>query len=265
MNSVSRALFAAFGSVVAASTVGAYDGQPYPRDLTNTFVPVASPWYYNDWYLPVSGSTADVSLWSTGIAPPWAPSNYFRLRIRAVGAPYTIDVTQNCYGRSFELLSSGATVRQHASEVQGSEFVDLRHGRWIMEPGSGFNRVLRGSVIRVGCELIFDKPGGLIGYFGGPPVDAEITETGTLRVRAPQSGSSGSVSFSVGYAPLKNYGLIEISGLSGTQPVSVQADGGVFNYGEIRMVRGEVDSERRVVAPRVNDGIISVDGVPGLL
>lgn len=256
---------AAMGCLVAVSIASAYDGQPYPRDLTNPFVPVGSPWYYNDWRLPLSGNAADASLWSTGIAPPWASSNYFRLRIRAVGAPYTIEVTQALYGRSLEALSSGATVRQFTSTVQGSEFIDLRHGRWIMEPGSGSNRVLRGSVIRVGCELIFDKPGGLIGFFGGPPVDAEITGTGTLRVRAPQGVTSGAVSFSVGVSPLKNYGVIEISGLSTTQPVSVHADGGVFNYGEIRMVRGEVDSQRRLVVPRENEGLITVDGVAGQL
>lgn len=260
-----RVCLAGVGSLLAASSTSAYDGQPYPRDLTNTFVPVEFPWYYNDWYLPVSGNASDGSLWSTGVAPPWWPSSYFRMRIRAVGAPYSIDVTQGFYGRSLELLSSGATVRQFASEVQGSEFIDLRHGRWIMEQGSGFNRVLRGSVVRVGCELVFDKPGGLIGVFGGPPVDAVVTETGTLRVRAPQGAFSNDVSFSVGYAPLKNYGLIEISGLSTTQPVSVQADGGVFNYGEIRMVRGEVDSERRLLVPRGNEGLITVDGVAGLL
>lgn len=244
-------------ALIAVSAGAAYGQTSVPLDRLTALESGTVVSVVTDWIGAFDGLSTDPTRWSQGVGLGLSgSSSWFRVRVRAVGAPYTIQFPTSTSCMSLDVLSTGATIRLPSVALNAVLHVDLAGPLMVPAGAEGSSASIRARTIDLrGPTTLDQRTSFQNSIFPLDPVSLRNSGSITLRAPAPTSGSSASLTV---FGPFTNDGDIEMSGRLPGRSVTVAA-ASFLNRGRVVLTAGEADGSRQIAAPLHNSGDIIVE------
>lgn len=251
-----RTTCAALAGLACSGAVGAQTSSPFdnPRALETGTIPSV----LTEWLGAYDGYSTDATRWShgAGLGPESVP--WPRVRVRAVGAPYTIEIPVGTFAASFETRSPGATIRLPSVTLHAVAWIRLSGPLVVPAGAEGSQAYLRSRETELRGPVILDQATAFrTAAFGGSSVDVLVGDSFLLRAPA-LSSAQGGFSMSVS-GMLRNEGVIELSGRVAGRAVTLEVREEFTNVGTLRSSRGQGDGPRLLTGSLMNTGRMEID------